>query len=323
MRVIRYHEIGEPEVLRPEQAEVPRPGPGQVLIRAAVIGVNFNAAQRRRGRGPMPPSLPGVPGGDVVGEVVETGPEVTTVQTGDLVAATVPDGAYAEFAVADARWLQPLPTHLDLEQASALGAPAQVALSLLQAGRLEAGESVLVHAAAGSIGHLAVQLAALLGAGRVIGTAGTVEKLDAVRGLGAAAAVDYRAAGWADKVRAATGGDGPDVILNGVGGPAFAEDVRLLAPFGRLVYFGTSAGPAPQVAPHELTSVKYLVGSNFGLWRAKRPDTVRQNLSRLIEYVDTGRLRTVIGAVLPLHEAAEAHRIVEDRNRIGRVLLKV
>lgn len=323
MRVIRYHEIGEPEVLRPEEAEVPRPGPEQALIRAAVIGVNFNAAQRRRGLGPMAPTLPGVPGGDVVGEVTEVGPGVTTVRAGDLVAATVPEGAYAEYALADARWLLPLPAHLDLEQASALGAPAQVALSVINAGQLRPGDSILVHAAAGAIGHLAVQLARLLGAGRVIGTAGAAEKLDVVRGLGATDAVDYRRPGWSDEVRAVTGGDGPDVILNGVGGAVFAEDVRLLAPFGRLVYFGTADGPAPSVAPHELTPVKYVVGSNFGIWRARRPEAVLGNLRQLIEYVDSGSLRTVVGAVLPLGEAAEAHRIVEDRARIGRVLLNV
>jgi NADPH2:quinone reductase len=248
---------------------------------------------------------------------------VVTVRPGDLVAAIVPEGAYAEYTLADARWLLPLPAHLDRQQASALGAPAQVALSVLRAGRPGHGDSVLVHAGAGAIGHLAVQLARLLGSERVIATAGSPEKLDVIRNLGATAAVDYRRPGWSDEVRAATDGDGPDVILNGVGGGIFGEDVRLLAPFGRLVYFGTAAGPAPGVAPHELTSVKYVVGSNFGLWRQRRPATVEANLRELIGYVESGRLRTVIGGVFPLDGAAAAHRAVEDRARVGRIVLKV
>jgi NADPH:quinone reductase len=319
MRIVRHYEYGGPEVLRLEEADVPQPASGQVLIRSGTIGVNFNATQRRWGRGPLPSTLPAAPSGDVVGTVEAIGADVTTVRVGDQVAATVHSGAYADFALADARWLIPLPD-LDPGQASVLGAPGQVALSVLKAGAVTKGETVLVHAAAGTIGHLAIQLAKLLGAATVVATAGSSSKLEFARAHGADHAIDYIRPGWADEVREATGG-GVDVILDSVGGDVFAQGPGLLAPFGRLVFFGTASGSAPDISPMAITDLKSVVGSSFAAWRAHRPQEVRRGLELLIDYVAAGRLRASVHANLPLTEAAKAHRILEDRSRTGRVLL--
>jgi NADPH2:quinone reductase len=320
MRIIRHYEHGGPEVLRLEEADVPDPADGQVLIRSQTIGVNFNAAQRRWGRGPLPSTLPGAPSGDVVGIVEAVGAEVTTVKTGDRVAATVHASAYADFALADARWLIPLPTSLDPGQASVLGAPGQVALSVLKAGAVAEGETVLVHAAAGTIGHLAVQLAKILGAATVVATAGSPSKLEFARAHGADIAVDYTQPGWGDEVREATGG-GVDLILDSVGGDVFAQGPGLLAPFGRLVFFGTASGSAAKISPMAISDLKSVSGSSFAAWRAHRPQEVRRGLEDLIDYVAAGRLQVSVYANLPLPEAEQAHRLIEDRSRTGRVLL--
>lgn len=323
MRVVRHYGHGEPEVLRIEETETPEPGVGEALIRAEAIGVNFNAAQRRRGIGPLPSPLPGAPGGDVVGTVVATGPGVSTVRVGDRVAAIVPNQAYAEYVVADTGWLAPIPSDLPVGVASALGAPAQVALGVVRTARVRQGDSVLVHGAAGAIGQIAVQLAKLQGAGQVVATGGSQSKLDYARAVGADVAVNYSAAGWSDQVRQAVGGSGVDAALDGVGGEVFTASLNLLAPLGRLVFYGTASGAAaPSVAPFELIGLKYVVGSSFGAWRAHRPDEVRTGLSELIDHAAAGRLHVEVRAELPLTDVVRAHRMVEDRAQYGRVLLR-
>ncbi len=322
MRIVRHHRHGPPSVLTVETAPVPEPGTGQVLLRVEAVGVNSNAARRRSGaqQAPPLPPLPAAPGGDVVGIVTELGPDVTTVRPGDRVAAIVPAAAYADQVLADARWLTALPAGLDPTVATILGAPAQVALTVLQTGRVAPGHRVLVHAGAGTIGHLVVQLARLLGAGTVAATAGSPAKLHYAQARGADFVADYSADDWADRLRSAVPG-GFDVIANGVGGGTVDADLRLLAAFGTLVWFGAAAGPPAAVPPAALTAMNYLAGSSFPAWRMHRPEQVAANLRQLISWLAAGELGTTIRAVVPLAEAARAHALVEERAGHGRIVL--
>ena len=319
MRRVRYYEYGDPDVLTLEEAPVPEPGPGQVRLRAEVIGANFVDTKFRRGTGGIfQRPLPGIPTGDVVGTVVATGEGVDAGLVGTRVASLVED-AFADEVLADAAWLAPVPDGVDDGTASMLPMGGPVACGALRIGRLAAGETVLVHAAAGGIGHLAVQLAKLHGAGTVIGTAGSPAKLDFLRSLGADVAVDYTDPDWPERVREAAPG-GVDLVLDSVAGPMLERNVDLLAPLGRVVIYG-AAGGEPGAVPVTLYALRAIVGYSILAWRAARPDLARADVAEVAEHAAAGRLRTVVHARLPLTEAAKAHRILDGREQLGRVLL--
>jgi NADPH:quinone reductase len=319
MRRVRYYEYGEPDVLTLEEAPVPEPGPGQVRLRAEVIGANFVDTMFRRGAGGIfQRPLPGIPTGDVVGTVVATGDGVDPGLAGRRVASLAED-AFADEVVADAAWLAPVPDGVDDGMASMLPMGGPVALGALRLARLAAGETVLVHAAAGGVGHLAVQLAKLHGAGTVIATASSAAKLDFVRGLGADVAVDYTDPDWPARVRAAVPG-GVDLVLDSVAGPMLERNVGLLAPLGRVVLYG-AAGGEPGAVPVTLYALRSVVGYSLLAYRAALPERARADMADVAEHAAAGRLRTVVHAKLPLTESAEAHRILEGREQLGRVLL--
>jgi NADPH2:quinone reductase len=319
MRRVRYYEYGDPDVLTLEEALIPEPGPRQVRLRAEVIGANFVDTRFRQGRsGIFRRPLPGIPTGDVVGTVVATGDGVDAGLVGKRVASLVED-AFADEVLADAAWLAPVPGGVEDGMASMLPMGGPVARGALRLGRLAAGETVLVHAAAGGIGHLAVQLAKLHGAGTVVATASSAAKLDFVRGLGADVAVDYTDPNWPDRVRAAVP-DGVGLVLDSVAGPMLERSVDLLAPLGRLVVYG-AAGGEPGSIPVTLYALRSIVGFSLLAWRAARPEQARADLTEVAEHAAAGRLRTIVHARLPLTEAAKAHRILEDREQLGRVLL--
>jgi NADPH:quinone reductase len=319
MRRVRYYEYGDPDVLRLEEAPVPEPGPGQVRLRSEVIGANFVDTRFRQGAsGIFRRPLPGIPTGDVVGTVVATGDGVDAGIVGRRVASLVED-AFADEVLADANWLAPVPDGVDDGMASMLPMGGPVARGVLRIGRLAPGETVLVHAAAGGIGHLAVQLAKLLGASTVVATAGSAAKLDLVRGLGADVAVDYTDPDWPERVRAAAP-RGVDLVLDSVAGPMLERSVELLAPLGRLVVYG-AAGGEPGPVPATLYALRSIVGFSVLAWRDARPEEARADVTDVAEHAAAGRLRTVVHTRLPLTDAAEAHRILEGRQQLGRVLL--
>jgi NADPH2:quinone reductase len=193
-------------------------------------------------------------------------------------------------------------------------------MCVLRAGRLAEGETVLVHAASGTIGHLALQLAKLMGAGRVVGTASTPAKRDFALEFGADAVVDYSRDDWVEQARAAAGGRGADVILDGVGGDVLLDGIDVLAPFGRLVFYGAAQG-MPSVPVMRLLEMKSVVGSAFYAWWKHEPELLRKGLVELVDHVVAGRLRVAVHATLPLADAAAAHQMIEDRAHLGRILL--
>jgi NADPH:quinone reductase len=322
MRRVRYYRYGGPEVLRLEDAAVPDPGPGQVLIRAEAVGANFVDTKIRSGPGEgsiFHRPLPGALTGDVVGTVVAAGDGTDAGLVGQRVAALAED-AFADQVLADASWLATVPGGVDDGMASMLPMGGPVALGVLRTGRLAPGETVLIHAAAGGIGHLAVQLAKLHGAGTVIGTAGSAAKLDFVRELGADVAVDYSDPEWPARVRAAAPG-GVDLVLDSVAGPMLQRSLGLLAPLGRVVVYGAAAGEPGTVAVTDLYALRSVTGFALLPWRTSVPEQAKADMAEIAEHAATGRLHTVVHTRLPLSEAATAHRIIEDRTQLGRVLL--
>ncbi|TQS45827.1 quinone oxidoreductase family protein [Cryptosporangium phraense] len=319
MRRVHYTEYGGPEVLTLEDAPVPEPGAGQVRIRAEAIGANFVDTRFRRGPSSgalFARPLPGSPGGDVVGVVDAVGPDVDEGLRGRRVAALVAEGAFADYSVADAAWLVPVPDELDDGAASMLPTSAPVALGLLRTGRLAPGETVLVHAAAGGIGHLIVQLARLLGAGSVIATASSPAKLDFAREWGADVAIDHTDPAWFEKVT-----PGVDLVLDANGGDVLRRSLELLAPTGRAVVYGAAGGELVEIPVTSLFPLRSVLAYSILGRRAAAPDVVRDELAELAGMLADGRLRTHVHARLPLAEAVEAHRILDARAQHGRVLL--
>jgi NADPH2:quinone reductase len=321
MRTVRYHEYGGPEVLTVEEVDEPRPGEGQVLIRTEAIGGSFVDTAMRAGTSTFgQPPLPGSPHGDVVGTIEDVGAGVDPSWKGKRVAALVAVDAYADLGVADAAWLAPVPDGMDAAQASNLAMPGPVALLALRAGQVKAGETVLVHAAAGNIGHLATQLAKLEGAGRVIATAGSPAKRDFALAHGADVAISYADPDWAEQVRAAAPG-GVDVALDSVGGATSATTLGLLAPRGRMVVYGAAGNELPQLPIGELLALRSVTGFGLMGFRTAFPDEARAHIAEVTAHVAAGRLRTAVGATVPLSEPAKAHEALEDRGRLGRVLI--
>lgn len=323
MRRVRYYEYGGPEVLKVEEVEVPTPARGQVLVRTEAIGANFIDTRFRRGPSAgtlYQRSLPGSPTGEVVGTVEAVGPGVDPNLVDGRVAALVDTDAFADFVLAEAAWLADVPAGLDDGTASMLPLAAPVALRVLRTGRLAAGETVLVHAAAGGIGHLATQLARIEGAGTVIATAGSPEKLDFARAHGADVAVDYTEDDWLEQVRTAAP-NGVDLVLDSIGGETLHQSIDLLAPLGRVVVYGVASGNLGTVPVMNLIQMRSVTGFSFMAWRAAAPEQAGAEVVELAGHFAAGRLRASVHTRLPLTEAVAAHRILEGRENLGRVLL--
>lgn len=334
MKAVRAKSFGTPDVLVLEEVPVPRPGPGQVLIRVESAGVNFSDVKRRRNDAyPFPTTLPYTPGGEVAGTVEELGEGVESPPVGTPVFALVgADGStgYAQFALANASGVIPIPPGLSADVASGLVIAGSTAVLILkEAAHLQAGETVLVQGAAGGVGSYAVQIAKRLGAGTVIGAAGSPEKREAVRALGADHAVDYTRADWPNDVLELTGGRGVDVVLEMAGGASFEQGLSCLAPFGRAVVYGSSSGEPLRMGQETIRALFYdpspnqsLVAFNLGLWFGMRPEVAVGALRTLIGFVASGQVKVPVGHVLPLSRAAEAHRMLEGRRTTGKIVLK-
>lgn len=294
-----------------------------MLVRAEAIGANFVDTKFRRGPSAgtiFQRPLPGSPTGDVVGTVEAVGPGVDASLAGNRVATLVDPDAFADFVLADAAWLADVPAGLDDGAASMLSSPAPVALRVLRAGQLRPGQTVLVHAAAGAIGHLAVQLAKLEGAGTVIATAGSPAKLDFAREHGADVAIDYTADDWPDQVRAVAP-RGVDLVLDSVGGETLHHSIDVLAPFGRAVAYGVASGDLGTVPVMSLVGLRSVTGFSLLAWRQAAPKQAAAEVVELAGHFAGGRLHASVHTRLPLAEAVAAHWILDAREQLGRVLL--
>ena len=313
-------EPGGPERLVLEELPEPEARPGQAVVAVHAAGINFLDVLVRQGRYPQPPPLPTVLGIEIAGEVVTGSDGLAAGQR--VLGLTAPGvgGGYAERALADTRWLVPLPDGVSFVQgASFLMTFLTAYIPLTRQATVGPGSVVLVHAAAGGVGTAAVQVARHLGA-RVVATAGSEEKLKLARELGAEIAIDYRAEDFAARVREEVGA--VDVVVDPVGGSVLAESLPLLRPLGVLIAIGFAGGPWEPLDP------TLLVGRNIGVQGfylgrllGRSPEVVQAAIVDLVELWRIGAIRPVVGAEYPLEQAAEAHRLVEDRHSTGKVVL--
>lgn len=322
MKFVQFVEYGGPDVLRVCEGERPKPTGRQVVIESEAIGVNYADTARREGRYVVPTPLPFIPGTEVAGVVREVGPEVQTVLPGQRVVALIESGGYAEFVAVDERAVVPLPDGMDARQAAALPVQGLSAYHILKTmGRLEEGETVLVHAAAGGVGTIAVQLAKRFGAKMVIATASTEEKRALAKQLGADVTIDYTKDSWAADVMEATGGRGVDVALEMAGGDVFHQTLDCLAPFGRLVVYGAASGEMTRLNPVRLMAKNWSVVGFFLPQVMRKRALYERSLRDLLAWVRDGSLELTIGGVYPLERAAEVHRLLQGRKTSGKLLL--
>lgn len=323
MRAIEIARPGGPEVLTPTTRPLPIPGPGEILIRVAAAGVNRPDALQRAGAYDPPPGASDLPGLEAAGIVAAIGPGVTAWAPGDRVTALLPGGGYADYAVTHEDHALPVPARLSFPEAAALCETLFTVWSnVFERGRLQAGESFLVHGGSSGIGTTAIQLAALRGA-RVFATAGSPEKCAACVDLGAERGIDYRREDFVAVTKELTAGRGVDVILDMVGGDYLARDIRALAPEGRLVMIAHLAG-----AKAELNFAQVMVKRLTITGSTLRPQSIEAKariaaaLRREVwPHLETGRLRPVMDRVFPLEDAAEAHARMESSAHIGKIVL--
>lgn len=323
MRAVQATALGDPDVL--EVTEVPRPqiGFGEVLVRSAFIGVNFADIKARRGGHHLRRETPYIPGLDLSGTIEAVGEGVTDLQAGMRVAAAADGGSYADFAKARAELVFPVPdTVTDLRQAAGIVAMMTAYNVLIVKADLQAGETVLIHAAAGGVGTLLLQLAAVYGAGRVIGVVGSDAKVPIAKRYGADDVIVTRGEDLGEQLDAIAP-DGLDVVMDSVGGAYFAATFPRLATYGRIVNFGNAAGDPPAIDVAGMHKENLGVfGYSSGTYRKSRPSGVLRASNAMLEHLAAGEIQTEIGGVYDLADAAEAHRAIESRTTTGRLLLE-
>ncbi|GAA3502524.1 NADPH:quinone oxidoreductase family protein [Streptomyces albogriseolus] len=313
MQAWQVHELGEPgEVMRLADVERPTPGAGQVLLRVRAANINFPDALMCRGQYQVRPPLPFTPGVEICGET-EDGRRV-------IANPALPHGGFAEYAVADAAALLPAPDALDDAEAAALHIGYQTAwFALHRRARLEAGETLLVHAAAGGVGSAAVQLGKAAGA-TVIGVAGGAGKAAVARDLGCDVVIDRREQDVVAAVKEATGGRGADVIFDPVGGEAYTQSAKTVAFEGRIVIVGFASGAIPSPAlNHALIKNYAVLGLHWGLYNTKNPKLVQHCHEQLTGLAARGAIKPLVSERVPLAGAADAVQRVADGVTTGRV----
>lgn len=322
MRAVEITRPGGPEVLQIAERPVPVPGQGQILIKVAYAGVNRPDALQRAGSYAPPPTASDLPGLEAAGEVVALGPGVKDWVVGDQVCALLPGGGYAEYVVTPGAHALPIPTDLDLKSAACVPENYFTVWSnVFMRGGLVAGERFLVHGGSSGIGTTAIQLANVLGA-RVFTTASTDEKCNACLGLGAEHAINYRDADFVEVLRAA---GGANIILDMVGGPYIARNIKALADDGRLVQIGFLQGPKAelnfvQLMTRRLTITGSTLRPQSDLAKARIAQKLRENVWPML---DAGRIGPVMDSEFKLADAAAAHARMESNAHIGKIVLKV
>lgn len=323
MRAVEIARPGGPEVLVPTRRPVPVPAPGEILLAVHAAGVNRPDVAQRQGRYPPPPGASELPGLEVSGTVAARGERAERFEIGAEVCALVAGGGYAEYCAVPEEQALPVPRGLTLVEAAAIPETFfTVWTNVFDRGRLTAGESILVQGGSGGIGTAAIQLASARGA-RVFATAAGAEKCRICEQLGAERAIDHRTEAYDDVVREVTGGRGVDVVLDILGGPHLARHLAILAPEGRLVLVSLLEGREETLDLWTIMAKRLtLTGSTL---RPRSP-AEKGAIARALEaevwpLIESGRVRPRIDATFPLEEAAEAHRRLESRRHVGKIVL--
>jgi NADPH:quinone reductase len=325
MTAIEIERPGGPEVLRAAERPVPEPGPGEVLVRVEAGGVNRPDLMQRLGKYPPPPGASDIPGLEIAGTIVSVADGASRWRVGDRICALVSGGGYAEYCAAPASQCLPIPEGLN---AIAAGAVPEtfftVWTNVFERGRLAAGERLLVHGGASGIGTTAIQLARAFGA-IVFATAGSDDKCEACRLLGAAVAINYRTQDFVEVVRAETSAAGMDVILDIVGGSYFPRNIDCLAMHGRLVQIGLMGGPKTELNLRSVLDRRLTITGSTLRARsvAEKGALAREVETHVWPLLSGGRVAPVIDRVFPLSQAAAAHQRLESGEHVGKIVLEV
>jgi NADPH2:quinone reductase len=320
MKAVRIHEFGGPEVLQYEDVATPLPGPGEVLVKLAAAGLNYSDVYQRTGRYPV--KLPYTMGREGSGTVAAVGPEITNVKVGEPVAYTGVPGAYAEYALVPEESVVRMPTHLDVKVGAAAMLQGMTAHYLANTTyALKPGDSCLIHAAAGGVGLLLVQMAKQCGA-RVLGTVSTDEKAALAREAGADEVILYTRQDFEAEVKRLTSGQGVNVVYDSVAKTTFEKSLNCLKPRGYMVLYGQASGP---VAPFDPTILSakgslFLTCPSLPHYIADRA-SLEKRAGDVLGWIVSGKLKMRIEFTFPLAEVAEAHRSLEGRKTTGKVLL--
>jgi len=322
MRVVEITKPGGPEVLRLAERPQPVPKPGEILIKVAAAGVNRPDVLQRMGLYAVPPDASDLPGLEIAGEVVSTG---KAFKAGDMVCALVHGGGYAEYCVVPEVQALPVPKGLSLTEAASLPETFFTVWSnVYDRAGLKPGESLLVQGGSSGIGVSAIQMAAATG-NRVFATAGSDEKCAACVRLGASQAFNYKTQDWSNELRAATGGKGVNVILDMVGGDYVPKELKCLADEGRLVFIAFLRGPKTELDINEVMRRRLvLTGSTLRPRPVELKGYVAKNLREKIwPLIEAGKIKPEIYKTFPLEQAADAHRLMETSQHIGKLVLTV
>jgi len=320
MKAIRVQHTGGPEVMEITELPIPQPKPNGAVVKVAVAGVNSIDVQFRDGKMKMP--LPFIPGQEGTGVVTAVGPQTKIVKVGDRVAWSGTLGSYAEYVAAEAEHLVPVPANVTDEQAAAVMMQGLTAHYLVNdAHKLKAGETALVHAAAGGVGLLLVQMAHAIGA-RVIGTVSSDEKVRLAREAGADEVIVFTKQDFESEVKRLTDGKGVEVVYDGVGKATFEKNLNVMRLRGMLVLYGMSSGPVPPVDPAKLSEKGslYMARTTLAHFTATREELLARS-SALFGMIADGKLKVPIAKAYPLAQATQAHRDMEARTYSGKLLL--
>jgi putative PIG3 family NAD(P)H quinone oxidoreductase len=324
MRAVVITQPGEPEVLEVQEVPDPQPQPGEVLIRVAAAGLNRADLLQRQGHYAPPPGASPYLGMECSGTIASLGDGVVGWNVGDEVCALMSGGAYAELVAVPATQLMPVPAGLDLADAAALPeATCTVWSMVFNAGRLQPGESVLIHGGTSGIGTTAIQLAHARGS-RVFSTAGTPRKVAFCKELGADVAINYRDEDFVERIAEETAGGGVDVILDNMGAVYLPRNVTALAVGGRLIVIGLQGGRKGELDLGQLLAKRATVHAATLRSRslAQKSEIVAETQHAVWPLIESGAVRPIIDRVLTLDDAAEAHRLLESSEHIGKVLLR-
>jgi NADPH2:quinone reductase len=324
MRAWRVHSWGEPETMSFEDVATPEPGAGQVRIRNRAAGLNFFDILQVQGKYQVKPPFPFTPGAEAAGVVDAVGDGVTDFHVGDRVLAVTHGGGLAECSLARANMTFPIPAGMDFPEAAGLPIVYHTSyFALRERALLQAGEWLLVHAGASGVGISAIQLGRAFGA-RVIATAGSAEKLEFAKSVGAEHVLDYNDGTWVEQVKQLTGGRGADVIYDPVGGDVFDLSTKCIAPEGRILVIGFASGRIPTIAVNRILMKDIaIVGALWGPYGAGHPDYLREAQGVLAKMYEDGQLRPPKPQCYPLDGAPAALRDLAERKVLGKAVLLV
>ena len=327
MKSILVKERGAADVLEVVELAKPTITADDILLKISTVGVNFADIMQHQGTYPLQLPLPYTPGMEMIGTVESVGSEVRNIQIGERIAAiSFMGGGYAEYAVVKPQQIIPVPDNISDRQALALLIQGLTAYLLLSySANIRSGESILVHAAAGGVGNLLVQIAKLMDAGDVFGTAGTTQKRDRIKTYGVDYAIDYNNLNWHEDILKITDGKGIDIILDPVGGSATAQNLSCLGVEGRFINYGWLSGDYPSLTPKQCQTLLFknqsVSGFAVNVAMERHPDIVDAAFKQLFNWVLEDKLKPVLDSVFPLEDAAKAHQAILNRETVGKVIL--